>query len=334
MYLVSFEEDLLSLIIQTFQGLDVDYWDPQQNIVTNNKPLKKYIQVHQNTGRLRVLLRQYVNLGMKFLPAQNWKIKKSSKLKDTQGKPYRDELDFFIEQAISGNEIKGFQSKKSLCAYDEDALLNCWSIHHVHLSKELESNGEFYKRSDWLLMLHQTRDTLYLIDVIPHKDFDEDPITLNKVNLSFSRKKIFEILVRDFPYTMEKWRLNGVLGVKNKLSDFEIRSARKSGLMVSVTVDGEVYTGGFGIASSTSGMQSTIQASNYNRMIYDWNKHIDDNWKTILKDLNIQPDVVKPAIFRLTQNEKGFVVLEQRSNTFIRSFSEHLYFRRKRVPEK
>lgn len=333
MFIINFENDFIDIILKNFQYLGVDYWDPLFPKESGDRAYKRYVKIHQRDNRLGALLRQFINLGIKFLPTRNWNVRISSALKNYKKMPYADELDFFIKQASSGQEIIGFQSKRSLCTYDEDALLNCWSIHHVHLSQDLEENGVFYKRSDWLLMLHQTKDTLYLIDVLPHKDFEEDPRINANVNLSFSRKKVFEQLVRDFPETMEKWRLKGVRPSKQDVNDFDIRSLRKNGIQLSVEVDGKVYLGGYGIATSSSGMQATMEADNYNRMLRSWKSEIESSWKLIFERIGLKPNVIEPALFRLIRNERGLVVIEQNSNTVFIGLSEKRYFGTQKLVE-
>ena len=238
-------------------------------------------------------------------------------------KEYENKLNFFINKAESGQDIFGFQSKKCLDAYTEDNLLHCWEIHHVHLSTKKDKEGIFYERSDWLLMLHQREDTLYLIDVVPHNDKHIDPHTNKKKNLTFVKQEVFRTLVKNFPHTMENWKIKGITNkFPKEMTDFEISNLRNNGVNTTVVVKGHEYFGGHGIAPNSSSIKSTRLTDKKLIMLSKWTEEIKKNHVAILNKLKI-----RFANFRIVVGNKGLIVFEQTSNTYLNNFSEDEYLK-------
>jgi hypothetical protein len=330
MYIADFKHDLVQIILAMFKHYEVKYFDPDEPPVFMDKRCQKFVNIFGKYPRDRILLRQYLNFKEKFLHPYPWKIEISSKLTGYESRVYGDKLQFFIERAKSGKELHGFLSKGSAVAYDEDGLLNCWSLHHAHLSDQLEDEGKFYKRSDYLLMLHQTKDTLCLVDVVPHTDKAKEPSTGKMVNLAFARSGLIETLIREFSEVAKNWKLEGVLGISEKIDDFGHQSLRHSGIQTMIEVDGVVYAPGHGITTASTGVKITMHSDQLMRMLSAWEDYLREHHEQIILSTGLWPDVLRPALLRLHLTSHGFLVYELRSKNYLWELSQQRYFRKLR----
>ena len=79
-----------------------------------------------------------------------------------------------------------------------DALLNDWGIHHVHLGTTIDSDG-FVTRTEPVLFARFDSANAYLIDVLPHG--------------SWSLQRLVKDLYDNWSASIKHFRINGVLGL-------------------------------------------------------------------------------------------------------------------------
>jgi hypothetical protein len=132
-----------------------------------------------------------------------------------------------LEKAsAAGLALGPFQSTTLLDGLFADKLFNEWRIHHFHLDLPggNATKPGFVKRAAELLFAMATPTELLLIDVRDHG--------------AFADKQLFEIVHRNWPDAVVRWRLHGV-------SDADIIDhgwARKARLSIpTVLSDGAVY---------------------------------------------------------------------------------------------
>jgi hypothetical protein len=172
-----------------------------------------------------------------------------------------------IERKIRlGEDLIPHLSSKALKKYD-DALLNDWGIHHLHLSAVMGPKG-FVMRTGPALFAKFTDSTAYLIGIFDHGD----PLT-------YTRQSMLQILHQEFPESIARYKLRGALRTERRLSDEQIGNLRKKNYSYAVAVsDGTVYfSPGFGSSTNGTSTMVALEAMWWKRY-YDWlsNRVADD----------------------------------------------------------
>lgn len=135
-------------------------------------------------------------------------------------------FELLVEKIEKGGDLLPHQSKKVVLdpTYN-DMLLNDWGIRHFHLGTSLDNNG-WIERTGVLLYARLTPHTAYFLDVRNHK--------------SFVDQELLRILNRNWPSQLEPFRQSKIDSAP-ELSDEQIKKARKCGMVVAQTIDGDVY---------------------------------------------------------------------------------------------
>ncbi|MGO9666427.1 MAG: hypothetical protein ACLP66_24395 [Polyangia bacterium] len=100
-----------------------------------------------------------------------------------------------IDLAGSGQALWPYTSKKTRKPGYDDDLLNHWGIVHFHLGDTFDANG-YAARTNALLYVRVSVDDLYLLGIYHH--------------CSFQESELLNIAIRNWPESLEPFRLIGV----------------------------------------------------------------------------------------------------------------------------
>lgn len=136
-------------------------------------------------------------------------------------------LDGIETKARAGEDLNPYQSKGIREADVLDRLLNDWGIHHLHLGSSTDSSG-FVERTGPLLFTRIDPDRLFMIAVMAHG--------------AWSSQSLMEILHNNWPDSIKRFRMKGVLGLERRCSDSEIGTLRAAGVQTLIELtDGTIY---------------------------------------------------------------------------------------------
>ena len=209
-----------------------------------------------------------------------------------------------------GESIIPYLSTRITGLHYNDAMLNDWGIHHLHLGDKVESNG-FISRTGPLLYCRFERDYVYFIDILPHGNWNTQTL-LTRMHESW-------------PEILERYRIRGVKG--SRLSDQEIKKLRRKNCNYCLELaDGTTYAPpGGGTVGSGSNVLSVMETIQFRKLIQMEQNQIVENIdeiadKALSKGLNL-PD---PARFELKLLEGQFYAVERDSKIAVclKSFSE------------
>jgi hypothetical protein len=134
-----------------------------------------------------------------------------------------------------GQDINSYQSTRLRKAQLNDWLLNDWGVHHFHLGTSLESDG-FVARTGSLLFARVDPYDVYFLTVGNHDDF--------------TRQELVRILHTNWPETISRYRLHGIMG-GTAWTDDDIKALRRSHSSSFLQMsDGTIYMGPGGGYSS------------------------------------------------------------------------------------
>ncbi|MFF2499061.1 hypothetical protein [Peribacillus sp. NPDC058075] len=173
-------------------------------------------------------------------------------------------LKLLEEKIIKGEHIWPHLSRKLKDLDYNDDLLNDWGIHHLHLGEKVESDG-YIKRTGLVLFARFDKSNAYLIDVMDHH--------------SFTKQKMIKVIHRNWPDSIENFRLKGVHKQNSKLTDDNIASFRKSGVLSLIEVEpGVVYAPpGMGLTTAKTSVQIGTEVDFYTKRIRQFENHVRSN---------------------------------------------------------
>jgi hypothetical protein len=128
-----------------------------------------------------------------------------------------------------------------------DGLLNEWGVHHLHLGTSPPAGGSSYvTRTGPVLFARITDHDFHAINVYPHG--------------SWESSSILETLHRNWPNSIEHYRLNGLDG--EPLTEKHRQNLRRVNAQVATTAaDGTVYIAiGGGVASSGASIEAVMRS--------------------------------------------------------------------------
>jgi hypothetical protein len=173
-------------------------------------------------------------------------------------------------QDINPNLSRGLQR----VGYN-DYLLNDWGIYHFHLGREIENDG-YIKRTDPVLFGFISHDSFYEINIYSHGNW--------------SNLDLIEVVHRNWPYLLEKFRLNDVVQMPYTPDSSTIKEFRNNQINSFVQVeDGTVYSQpGLGYATDGTAVDVSVATIRYKKFM----EHLQ---KTVTEDLadEIEKEVVK-----------------------------------------
>lgn len=222
-------------------------------------------------------------------------------------------LENLKSKILAGEDINPYQGKGLVQHHDTsgekrqnrtDLLWADWGILHFHITNSPISNESYFSdRSKWLLFCYLHGEYCFFIDIRRH---DEEDL--------FSNPELIEILIRNWPDVMERFRLKGILSPDSKdlPSAKEIDALRRGGVSTFVLVDGGVYVGpGRGVTSaSTPGIvtQAMIEVT---RRIKFLAERVEDPSEMYLSKM-AELEITNPS-FQLIITPRGMAVYESKS---------------------
>lgn len=180
-----------------------------------------------------------------------------------------------IENNIkNGDDINPHLSRGLKKVKFDDYLLNDWGIYHFHLGSEADSDG-YIKRTGPVLFGFMTHDSFYEINVYNHG---------NWTNI-----ELIEIVHNNWPYLLEKFRLDDVIQMAYKPNSSIIKDFRKNQINSFIQVsDGTVYSQpGLGYATDGTAVEVSLATIRYKHFIRHLQKSVMDHLlDEIKKELN------------------------------------------------
>ena len=177
-----------------------------------------------------------------------------------------------VEQKITaGEDISPYLSRLLRNPSFNDPLLNDWGIHHVHLGTTLDQDG-FVNRTGPVLFARFDNANAYFIDVLPHG--------------SWSLQRLVKDLHDNWPDSIKRFRLNGVLALSTTVSDKDVATLRKGNVNTMVDLgDGIVYAPiGGGYATSGLSTEVVIQSDRCAMRLRQMQQAIIDNISSIASE--------------------------------------------------
>ena len=141
----------------------------------------------------------------------------------------------------------GYVAGSSSKTRDKDLMLNDWAVHHLHLGAGPDAKDpRFIQRTDELLFVMFHRESAYLLDIVPHKQW--------------TRQGIVRIAVTNWPDAELFLELQGVQGAAVAYTEKEHAKLRKAGIATMVEVDGKLFVARGMLATAGTSIQSTRAA--------------------------------------------------------------------------
>lgn len=143
---------------------------------------------------------------------------------------YQVALEEFEAKAARGENLMPFQSEKINNVNYNDMLLNDWGIQHFHLTRRFRPDG-FAQRSQFQIFAYITDTAIYMIQIYPHSAED-----------LYSKRELVRIIRDNWPYLIERFRLNGIVGISEKLDDHKYGEMRNAHICTLLELaESEVY---------------------------------------------------------------------------------------------
>lgn len=176
-----------------------------------------------------------------------------------------------IKSISEGNELLKYQSRLLKNVNFDDMMLADWGIQHLHLETEVESDG-YVKRTSELLFVRFTDDDAFIIGIYQHGDWTD--------------LDIIETIHFEWPDSIEKFKMNGIIALEHNISNSERQLLRNSGMNTPIQVsDGAIYMGpGMGMSTAGSPVMTTMNGDNHLRYLHGGFDLIRQHISTILPD--------------------------------------------------
>lgn len=206
-------------------------------------------------------------------------------------------------KAERGEDLSAHQSKKLLDAKFNDHLLNDWGIHHFHLGTDVDTGSpSFVKRTELLLFARLTDDSVFLIDISRHG--------------AWSDQRLVEIMHANWPDSIERYRLRGILGLERVVTNEDRERLREAGALTFVQLaDGTVYAPiGGGYSSSGLGIDVVRKSGYYAQRVRNLEAQVkaqSDAFIARIRDTGLSSGT--PTRFRLLVDAKGAHAVEEQS---------------------
>src|SRR5450432_67714 len=220
----------------------------------------------------------------------------------------------------SGHDLRPHLSQGLTDLDSHDMLLNDWGIHHLHLGTTLGSDG-FVERTGPVLFARFVEDVAYLLTVLPHG--------------SWAWQDFVGILHRNWPESISRYRLRGVVGLAPELTDEEIAQARsikiggekkkRAALSTFIEVEpGVVYApigGGYSTAQTSITVVSDCDRLIERLQVYEemvreavpaWIEDATSSGVDITPELSFRLGKVGDAVVAIEENTKQGIVLSPR----------------------
>ncbi len=213
---------------------------------------------------------------------------------------YQGALDQIERIIQDGDDLTPYLSTKIKEVDYNDALLNDWGIHHLHLGTKVELNG-FMNRTGPLLYCRFEEDNVYFIAILPHG--------------SLTMQKLIKTVHQNWPESLSQFRAHGFKG--SQLTDKEIKELRRKNANYCLEVEPDIsylFPGG-GTTPVGTNATDAIRASYLLEQIRQAEQDLIDMFPGIEERAKQRgkffPD---PAVFKLGVVGDTFCAVEDTSN--------------------
>ncbi|QQL44423.1 hypothetical protein [Sulfuriroseicoccus oceanibius] len=176
---------------------------------------------------------------------------------------------------VGGDDLTPHLSRGLKKAGKQDDMLNDWGVYHLHLGTSIEGDG-FAERTGPVLFALVTTSSLYEIQVYPHGNW--------------SNREVVEIIHKNWPDTIERYRLKGVIDIAHNPTSEDVKLLRDAHVNTSLKMDdGAIYMSiGGGMMSDGTGSDVLMQADWHAKTVVDLERSIKSNPSEILTALKEQ----------------------------------------------
>lgn len=222
-------------------------------------------------------------------------------------KELRSGLDLIVEKIENGVNLKPHLSKGILNLNYHDDLLNDWGIHHLHLGTKVDKSG-FVNRTGPVLFVRFDKGYAYLINVLKHG--------------SWAKQEMVRILHRNWPQSIESFRMQGVSVASPSLTDKQYRQLRNAHSIAFVQAERGAVYGPIGMGYSTSGHSIDVTRTCYSisQRLRDYENNVKNNIGYLVKlirgkginlgnEINLLLGIEDDTVYALEVNTRVFIEL-------------------------
>jgi len=260
------------------------------------------------------IVHMFLNFQLKLIKQIPRNVLKSKKI---QNSSYDDcivkALVAIERKFLMGDDVNSHLSKRLLNGTYTDPLLADWGIYHLHLNTDIdERDNRFIRRSKDVLFLKISGDTVYFIDIRPHGRGGEPNV--------FEQKTLLQMIVDEWPWVLEPYRLKGVMGLRDEINDAEgIRKMREGRVNLLHKINDGVYASpGAGITTAGTSVAVTRRANHLYYLARDAEKYVIEHREQIDKLLSrIEGYNPNEARFRLGLVNDEVLIYEEGTRTAV-----------------
>ena len=256
--------------------------------------------------KLEIVVQEHLTVRHKLIPVKKRKIlicpifEKSIQLHQKKG-----EIKTIIEDATKIKNLNKYQSKRLLHSNFHDHLVSSWNIYHFHLSTERDKKRpRFVKQVNSLLFAYIDDEHIIFLGVDTHKES------------IFSDIKWLSTLHNHFPFILDKFRIDDIIGIEHQLTNKEREELWKHGISDGIIeIDGTFYhTPGLGRVSTGHNTNVVLQLNETLR----WLERINNQFSEIKNLLEQQYSIknFKPN-FKLRIGSHTLEIVEINTNSIL-----------------
>jgi len=224
--------------------------------------------------------------------------------------PFAVVIDEIEAASRRGDDLAARLSKSIDDLRYDDAMLNDWGIHHLHLGPLGVGPGAWAGRTGPLLFVFVREDRIYFLDVLRHGAGQRPWI----------RRDLVEIIHVNWPDVIRPYRVNAVGSAR--LSDNEVAVLRSKNANAFVeTRDSTLYAPlGGGYMSSGIATEALVQTDWFFATIDESQRWAEQNAQAIRDNIFEQRGISLTEIrIALAFDEKGFEMIETQSRSVLRT---------------
>lgn len=246
---------------------------------------------------------QYFNLLRRLIPPVPRKVLVAKEF--TCPPELQSGLNLVREKIQQGIDLRPHLSKKIVDLDYDDDLLNDWGIHHLHLGTTLDADG-FVKRTGPLLFVRFDELNAFFINVMGHG--------------SWTNQDMIRIIHRNWPESIERFRIKGFAGLSKSITDKDIKEFRAGHVISFIEPEpGVIYAPpGMGITTAGTGVKVVLASDHYARIMRKYEDVIRDNIDELADKIKAEGvDLGKELSFILKIEGKNVLAYEEKHNVTI-----------------